>query len=117
MASGGSAPVVSLIGNRSALVSGRPLSSLMSRGASMVRLARSGNGAVKRTDSTGASGGWSGSKVGARGPEGVFRTMCSATLRGIGAVKVTVIGRSGVQGASARSRSQVKPAAKASRTV
>ncbi|MNM75889.1 hypothetical protein D3C81_876900 [compost metagenome] len=109
--------VATLSGNRSALDSVRPLSSFRSFGTSMVNCAFSANGAAKVKALTLASGARLGSTCGARWPDGVVSTTCSACLRGTGAENVTDIGRSGVHGDCACSRSQLKLAVKGSRTV
>ncbi|MNT72935.1 hypothetical protein D3C72_2115820 [compost metagenome] len=83
----------------------------------MVNCAFSANGAAKVSALTLASGARSGSNCGARGPDGVFSTTLSASLRGTGEEKLTDIGRSGVHGDCACSRSQLKLAVKGSRTV
>ena len=79
----------------------------------------SGKGAGKLTESTTASSASalpSSSNLGLMVLPPPLSAICAASLRGTGALKRSVIGRSGRQAACAFSRSQVKDTAKGSRT-
>ena len=78
---------------------------------------RSGSGDAKRICSTRVSPVSSLSNVGLRLSFGPLSRTASASARGTGALKASVIGRIGRQAAWAFSRSQLKLAVKGSRTV
>ncbi|MDR8940758.1 hypothetical protein FEP80_01290 [Burkholderia multivorans] len=115
-ASGGIGAVRVASGNRSAFASGRSDTSCSREGSSIVSAACAGNGAANVTVVT-SSLRSSAAKVGDRAPSGPRKRIASASLRAIGALKVSVSGRSGVQGAFAFSRSHEKLAANGARTV
>ena len=115
-ASGGIGAVRADSGNRSALLSERPVMSRRPAGSSSVIAVCSGSGGLNDTVPTSSL--WSsGSKVGASASCELRRRIASAFLREIGALKERVSGRSGVQGAFAFSRSHEKLAANGARTV
>ena len=117
LAIGGALPVCTLSGKLDALASGRPALSRSVAGISMLNAAFSASGfgnaisltsvALSSLSNTGASG----------LPAAGRRRTWAASSRATGAVKRTLIGRIGRHGALARSRSQLKSAVKAARTV
>ena len=120
LASGGMPPVPTSSGKVAALASVRPVSSLKPAGSTMRKRVLSGIGAAKRISltaalrSSGSSRGFSASAL-PSGDTGCSRT-ASATARGTGVFRRSVIGRSGRQGPRACSRSQLNSARKRWRT-
>ncbi len=113
LASGGSGPVATSSGKAFALASARPASSRSAAGSVMRKRCCSGSGAAKRISLTQSPGSAFGSSA---APCAGCRRAASAAARATGALKRTTSGRSGMQGAPARSRSQLNSASRRGRT-
>ncbi len=113
LASGGIGPVATSSGNAFALASARPASSRTPAGSVRRQRCCSGSGASKRTSLTQSPGSACGASA---APCAGCSRAASAAARATGALKRTLIGRSGMQGAAARSRSQLNSASRRGRT-
>ena len=117
LAIGGASPVATASGKLAALASGRPAASRRPAGSSIVKRAFSASGFGNCTCDTSAAVS-SLSNTGANAaPVAGFRRTCCASARATGSEKRSDKGRTGRQGALARSRSQLNSAVKAGRTV
>ena len=117
LASGGIAPVDTFSGKLSALTGERPAASWNARGSSTAYAVCSANGGLKVTSLTTLSpSALSSSNTGLCVCFAELRRRPSATLRGTGALKFSVMGRIGRHAACAFSRSQLKFTVNASRT-
>ena len=120
-AKGGIGPVATLSGKLSAFFNVRPDASLKPLGSSTVNWVCSGMRALKLMllmTLSPSDGGFSlFSKMGLKLSLPAFSRIPSTSLRGTGALKFRLIARMGKQAAWAFSRSQLKVAAKGSRTV
>ncbi len=117
LASGGIAPVAVCSGKLPGSASVRPEASSKPEGSSMVKGVCSGKGGGSVTESTTASSlAFSSSKRGLTVCPPPLATIFAASARVTGALKRSCMGLSGRQAACAFSRSQLKLAAKGSRT-